>query len=259
MVSLLTHDEYRSIASSASLPTGAFIDGSARRTTGTTLKTVNPSSGAVLAEIAACGVEEVNYAIIKAREAFDDGRWRMMHPTERKKVMIQWTKLIRRNAREIAVLESVESGKPIREVETVDLPETLHCLEWHAETADKIYDQISPSGDDALALVVREPIGVVACVLPWNFPILMAAWKLGPSLAAGNSVLVKPAEETNMATLRLAELAQEAGLPRGVLAILPGEGAVTGKALGQHMDVDYGFLYRLYRSRAQVLGVFSTI
>ena len=239
MVSLLTHDEYRAIAASANLPTGAFIDGSARRTAaGTTLHTVDPSSGAVLAEIAACGVEEVNFAVTKAREAFDDGRWRMMHPTERKKVMIQWTKLIRRNAREIAVLESVESGKPIREVETVDLPETLHCLEWHAETADKIYDQISPSGDDALSLVVREPIGVVACVLPWNFPILMAAWKLGPSLAAGNSVLVKPAEETNMATLRLAELAQEAGLPRGVLAILPGEGAVTGKALGQHMDVD---------------------
>ena len=112
------------------------------------------------------------------------------------------------------MLESLESGKPVSEVENTDIPESLHCLEWHAELADKIYDQVAPSGDDHLAMIVREPIGVVAAVLPWNFPILMLAWKLGPALAAGNCLIVKPAEETSMTALRIADLAHEAGIPR---------------------------------------------
>jgi gamma-glutamyl-gamma-aminobutyraldehyde dehydrogenase len=239
MSSLLTREEYEAIAGGLTLPSGAFIDGEARRPlSGESFETVNPATGRPLAAIALCGPEDVDFAVEKARDAFEDGRWSRLHPTERKKTLIQWTKLIRRHAREIAVLESLESGKPIREVETVDLPETLHCLEWHAETADKIYDSVAPTGDDAVALVVREPIGVVGCVLPWNFPLLMLAWKLGPALAAGNSVIVKPAEETSMTALRLADLAQEAGLPRGTLAVLPGPGEVTGKAIGMHGDID---------------------
>ena len=239
MSSLLTREEYEAIAGTLTLPTGAFIDGKACDvSSGSAFETINPATGAVLARIASCGPEDVDLAVAKAREAFEDGHWSKMHPADRKKTMIKLAKLIRRNAHELAVLESLESGKPIQEIETVDIPETLHCLEWHAETADKIYDSVAPTGDDAVAMVVREPIGVVGCVLPWNFPMLMLAWKIGPALAAGNSVVAKPAEETSMTALRLAELAHEAGLPRGVLNIVTGEGAVTGKAIGLHPDID---------------------
>jgi len=236
---LLTREEYESISQSIPLPSGAFIDGRARSAaSGETFETLNPANGQVLNRIAACGQADVDLAVEKAREAFEDGRWARLHPSERKKTMIKWCKLIRRHQHELAVLESVESGKPIHEIETLDLAETLHCLEWHAETADKIYDQVAPAGDDAVALVVREPVGVVACVLPWNFPMLMLAWKAGPALAAGNSVIIKPAEQTNMTAVRLAELAFEAGVPRGVLNVVTGYGETTGEPLGLHPDVD---------------------
>ncbi|MBS1270099.1 MAG: NADP/NAD-dependent aldehyde dehydrogenase PuuC [Gammaproteobacteria bacterium] len=236
---LLTREEYESIFNSIALPSGAFIDGRARAAvSGETFETLNPANGQVLNRIASCGRADVDLAVEKAREAFEGGRWSRLHPTDRKKTMIRWCKLIRRNQRELAVLESVDSGKPIQEVENADLAETLHCLEWHAETADKLYDEVAPAGDDAVALVVREPIGVVACVLPWNFPMLMMAWKVGPALAAGNSVIIKPAEQTSMTALRLAELAFEAGVPRGVLNVVPGYGETAGKALGLHPNVD---------------------
>ena len=153
MSSLLTREEYQAIAGSLTLPTGAFIDGrSCAVASGDTFDTINPASGAVLARIASCGDAEVDLAVAKAREAFEDGRWSRTHPSERKKTLIALCKLIRRNQHELAVLESLESGKPILEIETVDLPEALHCLEWHAETADKIYDQVAPAGDDAVFL-----------------------------------------------------------------------------------------------------------
>ena len=135
-------------------------------------------------------------------------------------------------------MESLDSGKPIRDCVTIDIPETIHTIKWHAEAADKIYDQTAPSGEDAVAMIVREPVGVVAAVLPWNFPLLMLAWKIGPALAAGNSVIVKPAEQTSLTALRVAELAMEAGLPRGVLQVLPGDGPGVGEPLGRHMGVD---------------------
>ena len=192
----------------------------------------------MLAKVAACGAKDVDFAVQKARDAFEDGRWSGLHPSERKAVLIRLAKLIKRNARELAVMESLESGKTIFDCETVDLPETIHCLTWHAELIDKIYDQVSPASDDHIAMVVREPVGVVGLVLPWNFPLLMLAWKIGPALAAGCSVIVKPAEETSLTALRVAELAAEAGLPAGVLNVLPGTGPDVGAPLGRHMDVD---------------------
>ena len=239
MSSLLTREDYGAIAKALVLPSGAFIDGKAvAAVSGGTFDSLNPSTNELLNRIASCGPEEVDLAVAKAREAFEDGRWSKQHPSARKKTLIQLTKLIRRHQHELAVLESLESGKPIQDVETVDLPEALHCLEWHAEAADKLYDEVAPVGDDAVAMVVREPVGVVGCVLPWNFPILMLAWKIGPALAAGNSVVVKPAEETSMTALRIAELASEAGLPRGVLNVVPGLGETAGKAIGLHPDID---------------------
>ncbi len=235
MSSLLTLEEYQSIAESMSFPGGAFIDGKARSAlSGNTFESLNPSNGKSLGMIALCGQEDVDHAVEKARDAFEDRRWAAVHPSERKATLIRLCKLIKRNQHELAVLESLESGKPIAEVETVDIPEAIHCISWHAETADKLYDQVAPTGEDAIAMIVREPIGVVAAVLPWNFPILMMAWKIGPALAAGNSVIIKPAEETSMTALRIAELAVEVG----VLNVVTGIGESTGKMIGLHPGID---------------------
>ncbi|WP_170391618.1 aldehyde dehydrogenase [Ruegeria arenilitoris] len=236
---LLTRDEYASIAAGLDLPTGAFIDGGYRPAiSGAVFPTVNPATGAVLTEVAACAAADVDLAVEKARESFDDGRWSRLHPSARKDVLIRLAKLMTRNARELAVMESIDSGKPIHDCETVDVPEAIHCLKWHAEAIDKIYDQVAPASDDHIAMILREPIGVVGLVLPWNFPLLMLAWKIGPALAAGCSVVVKPAMETPLTALRLAELAAEAGLPRGVLNVVPGGGAEVGEPIGRHMDID---------------------
>jgi gamma-glutamyl-gamma-aminobutyraldehyde dehydrogenase len=239
MSEVLSFEEYQSIASSLTLPTNAFVDGRFQPSlSGKQFPTINPATGETLAEIAACNQDDVDFTVQKAREAFDDGRWSKLHPAQRKQTLIQLAKLIKRNQHELAVIESIESGKPILDCETIDLPETIQCIIWHAEAIDKIYDQTAPVGDDAMAVIVREPVGVVGCVLPWNFPLLMMAWKIAPALAAGNSVIVKPAEQTSLSALRLAELAMEAGIPRGILNVLPGMGPDVGEPLGRHMDVD---------------------
>ncbi|PSJ47438.1 aldehyde dehydrogenase [Zobellella endophytica] len=239
MSDLLTREQYHAIAADLTFPTLSFIDGRFRPAlSGKTLPTANPATGEVLAEIAACGREDVDLAVLAAREAFDDGRWSRLHPAERKKVLVKLGELMQQHSRELAVLESLDSGKPIAECETVDVPETIHFIKWHAESTDKIYDQTAPVGSNAVAMVVREPIGVVGAVLPWNFPLLMLGWKLGPSLAAGCSVVVKPATQTSLTALRVAELAQEAGLPAGVLNVVTGRGSEVGAALGRHPDVD---------------------
>ncbi|MEM0949644.1 MAG: aldehyde dehydrogenase [Pseudomonadota bacterium] len=239
MSDLLTAEEYRSIAAGLDFPTQAFANGGFRASaSGATFPTLNPATGEKLAEVAACGSADVDFAVEKAREAFDDGRWSRLHPSERKEALIRLAKLMKRNAHELAVMESLDSGKTIFDCETVDVPETIHCLIWHSELIDKIYDQVSPASDDHIAMIVREPVGVVGLVLPWNFPLLMLAWKIGPALAAGCSVVVKPAEETPLTALRIAELAIEAGIPPGVLNVVPGTGPDVGEPLGRHMDVD---------------------
>lgn len=239
MTDLLTTEEYKAIAKGLSLPTQAFIDGSFRPAmSGKTFDTINPATGEVIAKVAACGADDVDFAVAKARDAFGDGRWSRLHPSARKEVLIRLAKLLSRNARELAVMESLDSGKTIYDCETVDVPETIHVIKWHAELIDKIYDQVAPASDNHIAMVVREPVGVVGLVLPWNFPLLMLAWKIGPALAAGCSVIVKPAQETSLTALRVAELAMEAGVPAGVLNVLPGGGAEVGEPLGRHPDVD---------------------
>ncbi|MBT8459282.1 MAG: aldehyde dehydrogenase [Boseongicola sp.] len=238
MTDLLTRAEYQAIAQDLDLPRTAFIDGKYRAGAGPVFATTNPATGEKLADISGCNVEDVDFAVSKAREAFDQGHWSKLHPSKRKDVLIRLCKLITRNRRELAVMESIDSGKPILDCETIDIPETIHCIKWHAEAIDKIYDQTSPTGDDAISIIVREPVGVVGAILPWNFPLMMLAWKIGPALAAGCSVIVKPAEQTSLTALRVAELAHEAGVPRGVLQVLPGDGPTVGEPLGRHMDVD---------------------
>lgn len=239
MSDLLTTEEYKAIAADLDLPQQAFIDGRFRPAiSGKTFDSINPATGEVIASIADCAAEDVDFAVEKARDAFEDGRWSRLHPSARKEVLIRLTKLMRRNARELAVMESLDSGKTIYDCETVDVPETINCLTWHAELIDKIYDQVAPASDNHIAMVVREPVGVVGLVLPWNFPLLMLAWKIGPALAAGCSVVVKPAQETSLTALRLAELAHEAGVPAGVFNVVTGGGAEVGEPLGRHPDVD---------------------
>jgi 4-(gamma-glutamylamino)butanal dehydrogenase len=239
MSDVLTATEYHAIAASMTFSGHAFIDGAARPAlSGETFATLNPATGAELARVAACGRADVDLAVERARAAFEDGRWRGLSPAERKAVLLAFAGLVERHSQDLAVLESLDSGKPVGECATIDVPETVNTLRWHAELIDKIYDSVAPTSAAAAALVVREPIGVVACVLPWNFPLLMLAWKIGPALAAGCSVIVKPAEETSLTALRLAELAHEAGVPAGVLNVVTGTGPAVGEPIGLHPDID---------------------
>lgn len=238
MSDLHTHEEYQALAKSMEFPAAAFMDGGFKKGKGASLPTVNPATAEVLTTIAACNADDVDFAVQKAREAFDQGHWRGLAPTERKSILVRLAKLLTRNRQELAVMESLDSGKPINDCVNVDIPESVQTILWHAEAIDKLYDQTAPTGEDAVAMIVREPIGVVAAVLPWNFPLLMLAWKIGPALAAGNSVIVKPAEQTSLTALKVAQLAAEAGVPRGVLQVLPGDGESVGKPLGLHPDVD---------------------
>ena len=238
MSDVLSLDEYTAIAASLTPPSEAFINGGFHKGRGDAMAVTNPATGETITSIHQCTSDDVDDAVLEARKAFNEGSWSRLHPAERKDVLIRLCKLITRNRHELAVMEAIDSGKPIRDCAEIDIPETIHTIKWHAEAIDKIYDQTAPVGDDAMAMIVREPIGIVGCILPWNFPMLMMAWKIGPALAAGNSVIVKPAEQTPLTALRIAELAMEAGLPRGVLQILPGDGPTTGQPIGLHPDID---------------------
>jgi 4-(gamma-glutamylamino)butanal dehydrogenase len=238
MADLLSRADYAALAEGLSFPHQAFIDGAWRpAVSGATFETVNPASGQVLARISACDTREVDLAVAAAKRAFDDGRWSRLPPGDRKKVLLAFADRLEANAHELAVMESLDSGKPVRECQLVDVPEAIHTIRWHAELIDKVYDSVAPTGPGAVALVVREPVGVVGLVLPWNFPLLMLAWKIGPALAAGCPIVVKPAQETTLTALRVAQLAFEAGVPAGVFNVVPGGGAAVGEPIGRHMDV----------------------
>jgi len=239
MSSLLSKNDYIDIAAKIQFPTDPFINGRFQKSkSGRVMESINPATGSVITNISACDDSDVNYAVKVSRDAFNSGEWTNKHPSERKAVLLKLAQLIEENKTELAVLESLESGKPISECELTDLPETIVTIQWHAEAIDKMYDQISPANVDAVGLITREPLGVVGCVLPWNFPLMMLAWKIAPALAGGNSVIVKPAEQTSMTALRVAELAIEAGIPPGVLNVLPGEGPDVGEPMGRHLDID---------------------
>ena len=219
--------------------TQAFIDGKfVKAQSGKTFTTENPATGQPLAQIAACDAPDVDRAVKAARKAFDSGVWSRMKPADRKQVLLKFADLLEANSGEIALLDTLEAGKPIGDCATMDIPDTILCIRWHAEAIDKIYNQVSPTGPENLALILREPVGVVGCVVPWNFPAQMVAWKIGPALATGNSIVLKPAELTSLSAIRMAEIAFEAGVPAGVFNVVPGFGETAGQALGRHMDVD---------------------
>jgi gamma-glutamyl-gamma-aminobutyraldehyde dehydrogenase/4-guanidinobutyraldehyde dehydrogenase/NAD-dependent aldehyde dehydrogenase len=217
----------------------AFIDG--RRVDaadGGTFKCLSPVDGRKLADVARCRSADIDLAVAAARAAFEDRRWAGMSPRERKQTMIRFADLVLVNGEELALLETLDMGKPISASRNTDVPATANTLRWFGEAIDKVYDEIAPTPDHTLALITREPIGVVAAVVPWNYPLLMASWKLAPALVTGNSVVLKPSEKSPLTALRLAELALEAGIPAGVLNVVPGFGAEAGSPLAMHMDVD---------------------
>ena len=216
-----------------------FVDGAfADAADGATLDAVSPRDGAVLAKVAAAGEQDVDRAVAAARRAFGAGVWSGVAPRQRKQVLLRLAELIRENADELAMLETLDVGKPITESRRVDVPTAAAVFQWYAEAIDKAYDELAPAGPGALVQITREPLGVVAAVVPWNYPLIVTAWKLAPALAMGNSVIVKPAEQSPLSALLLAELASRAGVPDGVLNVLPGLGPVAGAALGLHPDVD---------------------
>ncbi len=234
-----SHEDWKSRAAGLSFRGQAFIDGKfVDAASGKTFDNINPATGAILNTVAECDEEDVNRAVAAARTAFEDGRWSNMAPGDRKAVMLKLADLIRENLEEMALLDSLDMGKLVTDAVTVDAPGSAHFFQWYAEAIDKVYDEVAPTGPGDLALVKRVPLGVVGAVTPWNFPLDMATWKAAAALAAGNSVVLKPAEQSPLSALRLAELAAEAGIPDGVFNVVPGFGVTAGKALGLHMDVD---------------------
>ncbi|KIC23546.1 MULTISPECIES: aldehyde dehydrogenase [unclassified Leisingera] len=234
-----TFDDWKSRAAALSFRSQAFIDGKfTDAVSGKTFASVNPATGEVLAQVAECDAEDVDRAVAVGRRAFEDGRWSRMAPGDRKAVMLKLADLIRENLEEMALLDSLDMGKLVTDAATIDAPGSAHFFQWYAEAIDKVYDEVAPTGPGDLALVSRVPLGIVGAVTPWNFPLDMATWKAAAALAAGNSVVLKPAEQSPLSALRLAELAAEAGVPDGVFNVVPGYGATAGKALGLHMDVD---------------------
>jgi gamma-glutamyl-gamma-aminobutyraldehyde dehydrogenase len=217
----------------------AFVNGRfVPAASGETFESVNPATGKVLARVASCDTADVDAAVRAARSAFERGDWSEAAPAERKRVLLRLAELIRDHLEELALLDSLDMGKLVTDAVAYDVPGSADVFQWYAETIDKVYGEIAPTGAGDLALVSREPLGVVGAVVPWNFPLDTAAWKVAPALAAGNSVVLKPAEQSPLSALRLAELAAEAGLPDGALNVVPGLGARAGHALGLHPDVD---------------------
>lgn len=234
-----TVTDWQALAADLQFEGRAFVNGRyVDALSGQTRATVSPANGAELTEVALCGTEDADLAVREARAVFEKGTWSRMAPMDRKMVLVRWAELIEKHADEIALLETLDVGKPISDTTNVDVPATVRTIRWSGEAIDKVYDEIPPTPADTLALVQRLPLGVVAAIVPWNFPLSTTAWKLAPSLATGNSVVLKPASNTPLSALYIAGLASEAGLPDGVLQVLPGPGGSLGRHLAMHMDID---------------------
>jgi acyl-CoA reductase-like NAD-dependent aldehyde dehydrogenase len=231
--------DWHARAKAATLPHRPFIDGRyVDSLSGQTFPCVYPGDGRLLVDMASCDAADVDVAVRSARKAFEAGVWSRMAPADRRRILLRFSELILANREELALLETLNVGKPIANAYNGDVVSAATCIAWYAEAIDKLYGEVAATAHDMTTLVVREPLGVVAAVVPWNYPMSMAAWKLGPALATGNSVILKPAEQSPFTALKFGELAIEAGIPPGVLNVIPGLGHIAGKALGLHMDVD---------------------
>lgn len=231
--------DWHAAAAALRLDGRAFVGGErCHAVAGETFDKHSPIDGRLLGAVARGREADVDRAVAAARAAFSDGRWAGQAPAARKKTLLRFAEKILGAGHELALLETLDMGKPVQYSLAVDVASAARCIAWYAEAVDKVYDEIAPTPATALALITREPMGVIGVIVPWNYPMIMAAWKLGPALAAGNSVVLKPSEKSPLTALRLAELALEAGLPPGVFNVVPGHGNEAGEALALHMDVD---------------------
>jgi acyl-CoA reductase-like NAD-dependent aldehyde dehydrogenase len=217
----------------------AFIDGArVAAVSGETFSVISPIDGRPIAEGVRGKNVDIDVAVKSARTSFESGQWSKQPPAKRKRVLIKFAELILKNKEELALLECIDMGKPIKNALAADVGGAANCIAWYGEAIDKVYDEIAPTPHNALALIRREAMGVIGAIVPWNYPMLMASWKIGPALAAGNSLVLKPSEKSPLTAMRLAELAVEAGIPPGVFNVVPGFGHEAGEALALHMDVD---------------------
>ncbi len=199
---------------------------------------ISPIDGRTLAQVARCAAQDIDLAVAAASKAFEDRRWRGKSPAQRKRVLVKFADLMLDNIESLALTETLDMGKPIQYARSVDVKGAANCIRWYGEAIDKVYGEVASTPDNALALVTQEPVGVVGIIVPWNYPMLMASWKIAPALAAGNSVVLKPSEKSPLTALRMAELALQAGIPAGVFNVVPGMGSEAGAPLALHMDVD---------------------
>ena len=226
-------------ANNIAIETRLFINGEySAAADNSVFATVDPTAQQTLAEVARGKKADVDRAVQAARGVFDRGDWSQASPAQRKAVLHKFADLMEAHREELALLETLDTGKPIRHSLRDDVPGAARAIRWYAEAIDKVYGEVAPTGSNELAMIVREPIGVIAAVVPWNFPLLLACWKLGPALASGNSVVLKPSEKSPLTALRLAGLAKQAGLPDGVFNVVSGFGHEAGQALAQHHDVE---------------------
>lgn len=226
-------------AKNIAIETRLFINGEYSATADNSVfATIDPAAQQTLAEVARGKKADVDRAVQAARSAFERGDWSQASPAQRKAVLNKFADLMEAHCEELALLETLDTGKPIRHSLRDDIPGAARAIRWYAEAIDKVYGEVAPTGGNELAMIVREPIGVIAAVVPWNFPLLLACWKLGPALASGNSVVLKPSEKSPLSALRLAGLAKEAGLPDGVFNVVSGFGHEAGQALARHPDVE---------------------
>lgn len=233
------HEQWRELAEQARFPTQPFLDGSFVEARGEgRFANHNPATTALLSDVADCGPEDVDRAVRSARAAFEAGSWSAAGPIHRRAVLLRFADLLEEHRAELAVLDSLDMGKRVVDAHDLDLPFSVGLFRYYAEALDKLTDEVAPTPPGVLGLVRKVPVGVVGAVVPWNYPVDMVAWKVAPALAAGNSVVLKPAEQSPSSALRIGQLAAEAGIPAGVLNVVPGTGEVTGRALGLHPDVD---------------------
>ncbi|WP_261904929.1 aldehyde dehydrogenase [Vibrio fortis] len=234
-----TQEQWIELQNSLNIENRAFINGEyTLAISGQMLDVVNPATDETLTEIARCQEEDVDLAVTCARQAFQAGEWSNSAPSHRKAVLSLFADLIDEHREELALLETLDTGKPINHSVSTDIPGAAGSLRWYAEAIDKVYGEVAPTEKDVHAYISHQPIGVVAAVVPWNFPLWLACWKLGPALAAGNSVILKPSEKSSLTAIFLGKLANQAGLPRGVFQVITGFGHEAGDALAKHDDVD---------------------
>ncbi|QUX97999.1 aldehyde dehydrogenase PuuC [Marinomonas sp. CT5] len=233
-----TYQEWQALRNTITLHSDAYINGAfTPAQSGETFDCINPTDESLLAKVASCDEADVNLATAAAKKAFKSGVWSNMAPNKRKRILQKWADLLEEHQDELALIDTLDMGKSISEMVAIDVPDSIDSLRWSAECIDKLYGEIAPTNPDNLALISREPLGVVAIITPWNYPLMMVMWKIAPALAAGNSIILKPSEKSPLSALRIAELATQAGVPDGVFNVLPGFGHTAGKALALHNDI----------------------